>query len=250
MTEQTQGTYVYGVVRGGASLDAVRRGGDGLADVHLVEADDLAAVVSSSPERATRDSVLGHAQVLEAALESSPVVPLRFGLVLTDEDAVRREILDAHHDKLVELLQRFDGRVQMTLKAYYDEEAIVGALMVSEPELQRLREVTSQGSEEQTYKERVRLGELINKGLEQRRGPAGNEILERLKPLAVAVELNPPEDELMVAHAAFLIERARQHEFEEALEAVAREHQELMRFRLLGPMPPYDFVEMQEPAWA
>jgi hypothetical protein len=31
---------------------------------------------------------------------------------------------------------------------------------------------------------------------------------------------------------------------------VAQERQERMRFRLTGPMPPYNFIDVEEPAWA
>src|SRR4051794_29101904 len=111
MTEEAraQATYVYGIVRAGASLEAIGDAEDGLPQLRLVEAGDLAALVSDGPEQATRELVLGHGRVLEAALESSPVVPLRFGFMVTDEDAVREEILEAHHDELAQLLERFEG---------------------------------------------------------------------------------------------------------------------------------------------
>lgn len=249
-TSQSRGTYVYGIVRAGASLDALERGDDGLPQVRLVEAGDLAALVSDSPERATRDSVLGHGRVLEAALEGSPVVPLRYGLVLTGEEAVRSEILEAHHDELAQLLERFDGRVQMTLKVYYREDAVVAEILAAEPELARLRDAVQDKPEDASYKERVRLGELLNKAIEKRRADDGKEILERLRGLAEAVGLEPPEDELMVAHVVFLLKRDQVGELDLTLEEIAQEQAELMRFRLIGPMPAYNFIEFQEPAWA
>ena len=64
-----------------------------------------------------------------------------------------------------------------------------------------------------------------------------------------AVSLEPPEDELMVAHVAFLLPRDRLEEFDSAVEEIARPQVELMRFRLLGPMPAYSFIDLKEPAW-
>jgi hypothetical protein len=245
--EHTHGTYAYGIVRAGASLDALGRG-DGLPPVRLVEAGDLAALVTDSAERPTRETVLDHGRVLEAALQGSPVVPLRFGMVMTDEDAVRTEILEAHHDELAKLLERFEGRVQMTLKVYYREEMVVGATLAAEPELARLRDAVRGRPEDATYKERIRLGELLNKAIEKRKLADGKEILERLQPLAEAVALEPPEDELMLAHVVFLLRRDQTAEFDLTLEQLAQERNELMRFRLLGPMPVYNFIDFQEPA--
>ena len=104
--------------------------------------------------------------------------------------------------------------------------------------------------EEASYKERVRLGELLNTAIEKRKQADGKEILERLRPLAEAVGLEGPEDELMVAHVVFLLKRDDVGEFDATLEELAQERAELMRFRLIGPMPAYHFIEFQEPAWA
>ena len=249
-TEETThrvGTYVYGVVRPGVSVDV--GGEDGVPEVRLVEAGDLAALVSDSPEKASREAVLSHNRVLEAALDDSPVVPLRFGFVMTDDDAVRTEILEAHHDELAKLLERFEGRVQFALKVYYHEDAIVADILAGEPELARLRDETRGQPEDATYKQRVRLGELLNKAIERRRERDGKEILDGLQPLAEAVALEGPEDELMLANVVFLLERDRLEEFNATLEEIAGERAELMRFRLIGPMPAYNFIEAEGQAW-
>jgi hypothetical protein len=243
-----RGTYVYGIVRAGAALKSLHDAEE-LPDVRLIESGDIAALVSAGPERAAREVVLGHGRVLEAALDGSPVVPLQFGMVLTDDDAVRNEILEGHHDELAELLDRLEGRVQMTLKVYYHEDAIVADVLTSDPKLVELREAIQGRSEDETRNQRIKLGEGINAAMDQRRQQDGQEILDRLKPLADAVALEPPEDELMVAHVAFLLQRDRLEEFDAAVEEIARPQVELMRFRLLGPMPAYNFIDLKEPAW-
>jgi hypothetical protein len=249
MTKQAQGTgaYVYGIVRAGASPTAIRDD-DELPAVRLVEAGDVAALVSDGPERATRELVLGHGKVLDAALESSPVVPLRFGMVLTDEDAVRDEILEAHQDELRQLLERFEGRVQMTLKVYYHEDAVMADILTADQQLASLRAQIQGRPEDETYKQRVALGEKLNAAVEKRRQVDGKQILDGLGSLAEGVSLEPPEDELMVAHAAFLLRRDRMDEFDATLEELAAERADLMRFRLLGPMPAYNFIDFQESA--
>lgn len=247
-SSQSGGTYVYGIVRAGASLEPIAAVEDGLPEVRLVEGRDLAALVSDSPERATRDLVIGHGRVLEAALESSPVVPLRFGMVLTDEDAVRDEILDAHHDELAQLLERLENRAQLVLKVYYHEEPVMADIISSDSKLAELVDAIKGRSEDETRNERIKLGERINAVLEQRKKRDGQEILDALKPLAEAVTREPPEDELMLAHTVFLVQRDRLEEFERTLEDIAGERTDFMRFRLLGPMPAYNFIDFKESA--
>jgi Gas vesicle synthesis protein GvpL/GvpF len=246
----TAGVYVYGIVRAGTSPEGLESGDEGAPEVRLVEAGELAALVSDSPEEASRELLLAHSRVLAAAVERSPVVPLRFGMVVTDEDAVRDEILEGHHDELVQLLERFDGLVQMTLKVYYHEDAVVAEILAADPQAARVSEALKDQPEDVSYKQRVALGERLNAAIEKRRVADGTEILEPLKPLAEAISREPPEDEVMVAHVVFLLEHDRIPEFDSAVESLAQERVELMRFRLVGPMPAYNFIDFQEPAWA
>jgi hypothetical protein len=54
----------------------------------------------------------------------------------------------------------------------------------------------------------------------------------------------------MVLNEAFLVDRNRAQAFAEAVDTVAAERTDRMRFRLLGPMPPYSFVDLQQAARA
>jgi cell division septum initiation protein DivIVA len=188
--------------------------------------------------------------VLEAAVADAPVLPFRFGIMVPAEEEVGTDLLEARHDELAQLLKKVEGWVQMTLKVYYREDVVLREIVDSEPEIQRLREETGEGSEEITRDARVRLGELVGNAIEQRRDRDAADILERLKPVSVGAVVEGVEKELMVLNAPFLVERDRQQEFEEALEEVAQERRQRMRFRLLGPMPAYNFIDVEEPAWA
>jgi hypothetical protein len=58
----------------------------------------------------------------------------------------------------------------------------------------------------------------------------------------VAVVANQPGQPEDVINAAFLVERERIQEFEDAVENVGRDLDGRVRLRLLGPLAPYDFV--------
>jgi hypothetical protein len=246
------GTWVYGVVPAGAPLDELDRRRDDLPEVWIVETGDLGAVVGVMPEqdeKGTRDQALAHAHVLEAVAADTSVVPFRFGTVADgDDDVVASELLDARHDELVRLLDSLDGKVQLTLKVSYDENALLREIVASEPEVARLREAIGGRGEAESQEERVRLGELVNTAVEQRRERDSADIIERLDPAALATAPGPLESEFMVLNTAFLLARDRQEEFESVVEAVADERRERMRFRLLGPMPAYDFIDVGTPA--
>jgi len=252
MNDEKKNVWVYGVVPAGAALEQLERR-EGLPDVWVVEAGDLGAVVGNAPNgdaKDTRNQALAHARVLEATVADAPVVPFRFGIMVPGDQEVGSDLLEAHHDQLAPLLERVEGHVQMTLKVYYREEAVLREIVDNEPEIAQLREAMGEGPEEATRDVRVRLGELVSNAVEQRRQRDSADILERLKPVSVAAVVEGLEKEFMVLNAPFLLERERQQEFEDTVEEVAKERQERMTFRLLGPMPAYNFIDVEEPAWA
>jgi Gas vesicle synthesis protein GvpL/GvpF len=252
MNDEKQNVWVYGIVPAGAALEELERR-EGLPDVWVVEAGDLGAIVGNAPNgdaKETRNQALAHARVLEAAVVDAPVVPFRFGIIVSGDQEVGSDLLDAYHDNLAPLLERLEDRLQMTLKVYYLEDAVLREIVDSEPEIAQLREAMREGPEEATRDVRARLGELVSTAVEQRRERDSADILERLKPVSVAAVVEGLEKEFMVLHAPFLVERDRRQEFEETLEEVAQERQERMSFRLLGPMPAYNFIDVEEPAWA
>jgi hypothetical protein len=252
MTAEKQNVWVYGVVPAGAVLKELERRGDRLPDVWVVEAGDLGAIVGNAPDgdaKATRNQALAHARVLEAAAVDAPVVPFRFGIMVPGDQEVGTDLLQAWHDQLAQLLKRVEDRLQMTLKVYYDEDVVLREILDREPEIARLRERTRKDPEGANRDEQVRLGELVSTAVQQRRERDSGDILEQLRPVSIAAVVEGLEKEFMVLNAPFLVERDRRQEFEEAVEEVARERQQRMRFRLLGPMPAYNFIDVEGSTW-
>jgi Gas vesicle synthesis protein GvpL/GvpF len=252
MSENGGRVWVYGVVPVDAQLKQLE-GRDDLPEVWLVESGDLAAIVGDAPEddpKATRNQALSHAHVLEAAVRDAPVVPMRFGLMSPSDEDVTSEILDQRHDQLAQLLDRLEGSVQMSLKVYYLEEPLLREILEEEPEAAELRNAVHEQPEEVTRDERVRLGELVGTAIEQRRERDSADILDQLGEIVEGAGSEPPEKELMVLNAPLLVARDRLEDFEATVEEVAEQGADRMHFKLLGPMPPYHFIDAEEPAAA
>src|ERR687886_2162533 len=153
-------TVVYGIVPAETPLDSVPAGIGG-APVGRVVCGGLAALVSpveGEELRATRRDLLSHSAVLERAIAAGPVLPLRFGIVLRDQDAVAEELLEPRHDELTALLRRFEQLVELRVKAFYDEEAVLREIVRSDPAIARLNEATRDAPDAAAHAQRVRLG--------------------------------------------------------------------------------------------
>src|SRR4051794_10760225 len=115
--------YVYGVVRArGASPPK----GTGIDDgpVGVVAHGSVAALTSDVPldfTQAGRQELLAHTRVLEEAMETSVVLPMRFGVVLPDEETVHERLLGPFAEALEAQLREMDGKVEVTIKGIHDE---------------------------------------------------------------------------------------------------------------------------------
>ena len=244
LVEAEQPTYVYGLIKADTELP------DGLAGlgpsgrVSTVAFGRVAAIVSDVPTDrplGVRGDLVAHEMVLDAVAARDAVVPMRFPAVV-EERAVVDELLAPNEEHFVTLLENLEGRSQFTLAGRYEQDAVLREVLESDEEIRSLREKVRELPEDASYYDRVRLGELIVGALEQRREVEGAGIIERLEPFAratVANQLGAPED---VVNAAFLVERERQEEFENAVEGVGEELAGRVRLRLLGPVAPYDFT--------
>ncbi len=149
-----------------------------------------------------------------------------------------------HADELTAQLQQLEGKVELAVRAVYEEEPLMREIVESHPEIARRREGLRGQSEDATYYERIGLGEMVAEAIERTREQDANTLLEILSPLALAVEIGQPSHERVALSASFLVEREQLPRFDEALEDVARAQAGRMRFKLTGPLPPHSFVEL------
>jgi hypothetical protein len=242
-----QPTYVYGVRK--PTAGPLSSTGIGGAKLHQIESSGIAALVSDLPSgqglRFGRDELKTHARVLEQALEAGTVLPMRFGVVLDSPAAVQDNVLEAHRDELQQQLDQLEGKVELRLRAIYDEQQLMREVVSADTQIARLRDSIGNKPDDASYFERIRLGELVAAVIERTREADMNEILPRLEQLAEAVELGPPTHERMVFSASFLAERERISQFDEAVDDIGRQQGSRMRLTYTGPLPPHSFAELK-----
>lgn len=219
--------------------------------VYTVNFRDLAAVVSDSPYEhyeSTRRNMMAHMRVLDEVMAEHTVVPIRFGSLAPTEEAVRHGLLEARQETLRALLEEFAGRVELGLKAFWYEDVMYREVIEENPEIRRLRDALSERSLEDSYYERIRIGEMVEAALEVKRERESGTILERLSPLAHKVQVNDCMSERMVLNAAFLVDRRKESAFDEAVHTLDKELGERLLFKCVGPVAPYNFADIRLPS--
>lgn len=239
--------YVYGVVE----PDATTPGGKGIggARVSLVVGNEVAALVSEIGEdsvRLGREEMLVHTRVLERALTKGTVLPMRFGIVMTGPEEIHGRLFDEYGAELREQLTELAGKVEVKIRATYDEEPLLREIVRDDPEIVTLRASMRGQSDDATYYARIRLGELVAAAVERRRERDAQAIIDALADAALTVEPGNAAHERIVVQASFLVERSRLAKFDRLLEEVAHGYGGLIRFKYTGPLPPHSFVQLAE----
>ncbi|MEU0967135.1 GvpL/GvpF family gas vesicle protein [Streptomyces sp. NPDC005917] len=243
-------TYVYGIAAAGHPTLPEGMGGvgDPARPVRVLTQGPLAALVSEAPEglRPKRKDLLAHQQVLAEAGGGGCVLPMRFGSIAPDDDAVTG-VLAERAEHYEERLRTLDGKVEYNIKASHIEEAVLHRVMSENPELRSLAEANRQTAGG-SYESRLRLGEMVVAAVQAREAEDAVELRQALEAEAAAVSVGP-DSTGWLANVSFLVSRDSAENFLAGVERLRKSHPHL-DVRVNGPLPPYSFVEpgASEPA--
>ncbi len=214
--------------------------------VRAIQSGDLAAIVSDSPFAeydVTHENVTAHEAVVEAVMEHADVLPFSFGTVANSDQEVQ-EFLRRESDELHQQLEHVRGRVELGVKAIWQQEQLFADVVASDPNIQALRDQIVGTTPEETYDIRLQIGELVDAAIQDRREQEAAAILNALAPYAVEMVANNIISDMMIVNAAFLVERSRVQEFAAQVESLRQAYQGRGIFQFAGPLPPYNFVSI------
>ncbi|MBG0855292.1 GvpL/GvpF family gas vesicle protein [Streptomyces spinoverrucosus] len=234
--------YVYAITKAShpLRLDDLKGVGDSPSEVRVVRGDSLCAVVSEAPEDlsiARRDLEAHHA-VQERLWSDDVTLPLGFGFVAQDEDAVRA-VLDQGAEQYAQRLAELADRVEFNVKGVQDEDTLLRRIVEESDRVRELNEATREGHG--TPEQRLELGQLVAQEVQVRQDALAEQIVAALRPLVYAESLSPPSEQYFV-NASFLVDRDKAEEFTDSCAELTEQLPEGAELRLRGPLPPYSFA--------
>lgn len=240
------GCYVYGIVPADVDVKSDTRGlGDPPGKVKLVRHREIGALVGElrlDRSLGTPEDLMAYEHLLDAAAAEAPVIPIRFGAVMTDPQAVADELLAPYHDEFLAALDELEGTAEYVVRGRYVEDALLREVVSESPEIARQRDEIASRPPEVTRDARIALGEAINQAIAAKRDADTRKLVDVLAPHGMAVKVREAVHEEDAAHVAVLLEREKQVEMEDALRTLGRDWAGRVDLRLLGPLAPYDFV--------
>ena len=245
---ESMGKYMYCVIRCREPRQFATLGIGERGDiVHTVSHEDLAAVVSDSPiieYESSRRNMMAHTLVLEEVMRDFAILPIRFGTIAPSSEAIQGQVLKRRYEEMNNLLDEMEGRKELGLKALWYEEVLFREIVEENPPIRQLRDSLAGLPPQQSYHDRIRLGEMVHTALGKKRDADAEMILARLRPLAYRSKSNPVVTDRMVLNAAFLVDVSREAEFDQAVQQQDAEMGSRLMFKYVDQVPPYNFVSI------
>ncbi len=239
------GQYLYAIVSAERTLADDAPAGLQEAHVYAVVEGAVAAVVSDIPDqsiRPRRRHLAAHQTVLKHLMEQETPLPMAFGTIADDREAVRR-ILRDNQAAFIEQLRRFQGAIEMGLRVRWDVPNIFEYFLNTHPSLATLRDQLFRPDREPSQPEKIELGRAFERALNEDRQAHTAAVTEVLQPLCSELQINTPRDEQEVMYLACLVPRSGQQAFENGVFEAAARFDNNYTFDYNGPWPPYNFVD-------
>ncbi len=239
--------WLYGIRRAGASreVDPVPLpggGAPGLAPVGPLEI--LAGRPPEGEVRRTRRNMLAHARALERAAEVSAILPMRFGVIASAQEAAAA--VSGQAQTLLSRLDEIEGLAEYGLRVAWPEAEVFAALSAARPDLADARarlEARGGGARDAM----IDLGRRVSEALSDRRQTAQKTLVRLVAEQVRDHRLRAPETPFEALRAEALLPRGEEDSLLERLRACA----ETLDFgrgppeiRCIGPSAPFNFVDI------
>ena len=225
--------YAYCLVEDLNTLNLAVRGIEDAA-VRLLKLDEFGVLVSDGDAfPLTRQSAIAHDTVVRSIFEQTPLLPFRFGSVVSEPQL--RHYVATYKTALKKSLAHVRGSVQMDLRLIWQN---------AKPDTDQTPETEKQGpgtaflekkrrellGDEQQAAQKTELSDLLHKEF-------GDVIQDQ------QIELRP-SGTAVLASVFHLVEKHDSEEYQ-ALVAEMRHNRPDLKIRLSGPWPPYSFANIE-----
>lgn len=246
MTEE--GKYIYCIIETNCERNFGPMGIGGRGDeVATIGYQDLTAVISNTPMTkyaVSRENMMAHQKVIETVMKDYTVLPVRFCTIAANAEEVR-SLLRKRYGEFKNLLKDMDNKVELGVKALWkDMDATFREIATESEAIKGLKEKLTTKSPEESYADRIKIGEMVKSALELKKERIAEELMDALKKSSIHFRVNNTYGDRMILNAAFLVDRGREKEFDNRINELQAQYGEKIKFKYVGPVPPYNFVNI------
>jgi len=246
-----QAIYVYGLISSNEKkkFSSVERANTG--EIYTIPYRDIACVVSDYPKSCfdfgTREEMakklVVHQAVIEKVMKEYTIIPIKFGTLLANSSEAKK-VLEKGYFDFKDRLKKMDKKIELDVAALWNDlNSIIKKIGEENEEIRKFKEEIAKKPQEDNFQDRVKIGSMVKDALEKKRDDLQREMHELLKNEVTVIESKKHElmDDRMILSCAFLLDRDKESEFDQALNELNERYNETINFRCVGPLPLYSF---------
>ncbi len=211
------------------------------AEVSTISFKEICILSSQFPDTEEMKPVdaLTHEKVILRAMKEGSVVPVGFGLFARNEKDIK-DILKQGLIPFKETIERLRGTFQVDIRVSWNNQVLSNVMNEKNVKLsfEKLKEAPN------SVALKIELGRRIKESLtsEERKLIPG--ILNSLNALAIGCKERKIENSDMIFNNSFLVKDRDSTDFLLKIDELEDAYQEVLKFRCVTPLPPYDFVNL------
>jgi hypothetical protein len=253
MTIERKGMYIYGVLNSDKELFFGPHGVTACEEVYTVSYQDISAVVSDSETldythmRKDRLAMLlvRHQKAIEKIMGlGHAIIPMRLGTFAKGAEEIKL-ILACGHSIIKDIFTKISNMIEIDITAILGDFNSTLKEIGEGKEIKEFKDGLLASPGGVTVDDQMKIGLMVKEALDRIREGYSKGIQSALKSVSQSFKTHELMDDKMVANIAFLINKAKQKDFEIKVEGLNIEFNEKLNFRCVGPLPPYSFYTLE-----
>ena len=238
--------YIYGIMEESSlkNFDVI---GVGKNKVYTINHQDLAAVVSQIKGMEidpTRKNLLAHTQVQELLLKEYTILPMSFGVITPSTETINK-MLEKNYLNFKQELKRLSEKIEIELKVYWNKEALKEE-MESDHKYKQISNKIAQASSPAVKQDLlIEIGQMVESVVLKWKNEIGTYIYDNLASLAANACTNKSNEITNILNASFLVSKSEENEFRDKAYALDAKYQNKVDIKYIGPLPPYNFLQVE-----
>jgi hypothetical protein len=242
------GRYIYCIINWGEKKPIGNFGNIGIGEnpVYTIDYKDIAAVVSTIPFKqmdSNMNDIVAHQRVVEAAREVDTVLPVRFGVILKNEEGIKKLLAGSYKDYRSKLTG-LRGKDEIGIKVLLNKASLKKIKEQAEQseEIRKMKQEISSAKPGTSYFLKMRLEDAMKNETLMKIDKLVGEINTSLAGSAVDRRLLKNDVGEIVLNAAYLVDKSKTGAFDAKVkELKERFEKEGVTLHRSGPWAPYSF---------
>jgi len=245
--------YIYGILNSNKEIFFGPHGVTACEEVYTVSYQDISAVVSDSEvvdyTRIRKDALamllVRHQKAIEKIMGlGHTIIPMRLGTFAKDIEEVRC-VLACGQSIVKDIFTKISNTIEIDITATLGDFNAALKEAVEDEEIKEFKKKLLALPGGVTVDDQMKIGLMVKEALDKIREGYSKKIQAALKSVSHDFKAHELMDDKMAANIAFLINKAKQKDFEMKVEGLNTEFNEKLNFRCVGPLPPYSFYTLE-----